>query len=318
MGLPGCKVHSRTKARGFAELCGSGPSEIRGVLRQSTSRVIEARGGERMNGSEGKVVLVTGASSGIGQACAELLSARGHTVYGTSRKPAAEPKGHRMLELDVTRDDSVRSAVDSVLEREGRVDVVVNNAGFALAGAIEDTSLEEAQRQLDTNFFGVLRVCKAVLPGMRARGAGLIVNVSSLGGVVGLPFQGLYSASKFALEGLTESLRQEVAAFGIQVALVQPGDVRTAITDNRVRARGAGSGSVYQEAFEAALRIIEKEERAGAHVDTVARQVLELMTRKPVAVRYAVGHLSQRLLAGTKAVLPSRVFERIVMSYYGL
>ncbi len=268
--------------------------------------------------SAAKVVLVTGASSGIGRTCVELLSARGHTVYGTSRRPSPVSAGHRMLELDVTRDDSVRKAVATVLEEQGHIDVVVNNAGQALAGPIEETSLEEAQHQLDINFFGVLRVCKAVLPAMRARGSGLIVNVSSLGGVVGLPFQGLYSASKFALEGLTESLRQEVAAFGIQVALVQPGDVRTAITDNRVRARGSGTGSVYHEAFEAALRIIEREERAGAHVDTVARQVLELMAGKPVAVRYAVGHLSQRLLAGTKAVLPSRVFERIVMSYYGL
>lgn len=192
-----------------------------------------------MNGA--KVVLVTGASSGIGQACAELLSARGHTVYGTSRKPPPEPARHRMLELDVTRDDSVQKAVATVLEEQGHLDVVVNNAGYALAGPIEDTSIEEARHQLDTNFFGVLRVCKAVLPSMRARGSGLIVNVSSLGGMVGLPFQGLYSASKFALEGLTESLRQEVAPFGVQVTLLQPGDVRTAITDNRVRARGGWS-----------------------------------------------------------------------------
>jgi NAD(P)-dependent dehydrogenase (short-subunit alcohol dehydrogenase family) len=271
-----------------------------------------------MSGSTGKVVLITGASSGIGRACAELLSARGHTVYGTSRKQAPAPTGYRMLEMDVTRDDSVQRAVSTVLEREGHLDVVVNNAGYALAGAVEDTSLEEAQRQLDTNFFGVLRVCKAVLPSMRARGSGLIVNVSSLGGVVGLPFQGLYSASKFALEGLTESLRQEVAAFGVQVALLQPGDVRTPITENRVRAQRCGPDSAYGSAFEAALRIIEKEERAGAPVERVAQEVLALMERKPVAVRYAVGHLSQRLLTSTKAFLPSRLFERFVMSYYGL
>ncbi|KFA90258.1 SDR family oxidoreductase [Archangium violaceum] len=271
-----------------------------------------------MPSTEAKVVLVTGASSGIGQACARLLSARGHTVYGTSRKPGTTLEGGRMLELDVTRDESVRRAVDTVLAESGRIDVVVNNAGFALAGAIEDTSLEEAQRQFDTNFFGVLRVCKAVLPDMRARGSGLIIQVSSLGGVVGLPFQGLYSASKFALEGLTESLRQEVAPFGVRVTLLQPGDVRTPITDNRVRVRQAGPGSSYQEYFEAALGIIEKEERAGVTPEAVAEQVLALMGRRVPEVRSTVGHLSQRVLTATKAFLPSKTFEKMVMSYYGL
>ncbi|QRK06502.1 SDR family oxidoreductase [Archangium violaceum] len=265
-----------------------------------------------------KVVLVTGASSGIGRACAELLSARGHTVYGTSRKPSPAPTGYRMLELDVTREESVQKGVSTVLEEQGHVDVVVNNAGYALAGPIEETSMEEARRQLDTNFFGVLRVCHAVLPSMRARGSGLIVNVSSLGGVVGLPFQGLYSASKFALEGLTESLRQEVASFGIQVTSLQPGDVRTPITENRVRVQRCGPDSPYRSAFETALGIIEKEERAGAPVELVARRLLELVDRKQVGVRYSVGHLSQRLLTSTKAFLPARLFERILMSYYGL
>lgn len=271
-----------------------------------------------MGRSEAKVVLITGASSGIGQSCAELLSARGHTVYGTSRRPAPDGRAWRMLELDVTRDESVQQAVETLLAREGRIDVVVNNAGHALAGAIEDTSLEEARHQLDTNFFGVLRVCKAVLPGMRARGSGLIINVSSLGGAVGLPFQGLYSASKFALEGLTESLRQELAPFGIQATLLQPGDVRTRITDNRLRVRQSGPGSAYHAHFETALRIIEKEERAGAPAEAVAQRVLELMDERSVKVRYSVGHFSQRALVAAKVPLPSRTFERLVMSFYGL
>lgn len=275
--------------------------------------------GERLETREGgRVILITGASSGIGQACAELLSARGHTVYGTRRRPSSAPAGYRMLEMDVTRDDSVQRAVEAVLAEAGHIDVVVNNAGQALAGAVEDTSLEEAQRQFDVNFFGVLRVCKAVLPSMRARGSGLIIQVSSLGGSVGLPFQGLYSASKFALEGLTESLRQELAPFGIQATLVQPGDVRTPITDNRVQARQSGPGSAYRAHFEGVLRIIEREERAGAAPEGVARQVLELVERDSVAVRYTVGHFSQRALAALKAILPSRLFEKLVMNFYGL
>ncbi|MBZ4418734.1 SDR family oxidoreductase [Myxococcus sp. RHSTA-1-4] len=268
---------------------------------------------------QGRVVLITGASSGIGRACAELLSARGHIVYGTSRQPGAEaPPGWRLLEMDVTRDDSVQRAVDVVLAREGRIDVVVNNAGYALAGALEDISVEEAHRQLDTNLVGVLRVCKAVLPSMRERSSGLLVHISSLGGVVGLPFQGLYSASKFALEGLTESLRLEVAPFGIQATLVQPGDVRTRLTENRVKAQRSGPGSAYQAPFETALRTIEAEERAGVPPEEVARTVLELMEGGPVRVRYSVGKLAQRAAVLAKWVLPSRTFEQMVMSLYGL
>ncbi|MCP3102168.1 SDR family oxidoreductase [Myxococcus sp. K15C18031901] len=268
---------------------------------------------------ERSVVLVTGASSGIGEACAELLSARGHTVYGTSRQArAGQPARYAMLELDVTQEDSVRRAVATVLEREGRVDGVVNNAGHALAGALEDTSVEEAWKQLDTNVLGVLRVCRAVLPGMRERRSGRIINIGSLGGVVGLPFQGFYSASKFALEGLTESLRQELEPFGIQAALVQPGDVRTRLTDNRVRAAGSGEGSAYHAAFETVLGIIEKEEREGVPPEDVARCVLSLMEAPSMPVRVSVGKLAQRAAVVAKTVLPAKTFEGVLMSMYGL
>jgi NAD(P)-dependent dehydrogenase (short-subunit alcohol dehydrogenase family) len=265
-----------------------------------------------------QVVLITGASSGIGKACAELLSAQGHTVYGTSRRPSSAPGSYRLLEMDVTRDDSVQRTVEAILAEAGHIDVVVNNAGIALAGAIEDTSIEEARYQLDTNFLGVMRVCKAVLPSMRTRGSGLLVMISSLGGSVGLPFQGLYSASKFALEGLTEALRQELAPFGIQATLVQPGDVRTSITDNRIQTRQSGPGSPYRAHYETALRVIEKEERAGVAPEDVARQVLGLVGRPSVAVRYRVGHFSQRVYAASKALLSSRRFEKLIMSFYGL
>ncbi|MCK8498880.1 SDR family oxidoreductase [Myxococcus fulvus] len=273
-----------------------------------------------MDTSQGsKVVLVTGASSGIGEACAELLSVRKHVVYGTSRRPPrTQSVGYRMLALDVTQEDSVRRAVAELLEREGRLDVVVNNAGHALAGALEDTSVEEAWRQLDTNVLGVLRVCKAVLPHMRERRSGLIINIGSLGGVVGLPFQGLYSASKFALEGLTESLRQEVEAFGIQASLVEPGDVRTRLTDNRVRAAGSRDGSAYREPFEKVLAIIEKEEREGVPAEAVARKVLEVMEAREPDVRYSVGKLSQRAAVVAKTLLPARTFEGLLMSMFGL
>ncbi|MFP2904827.1 SDR family oxidoreductase [Pyxidicoccus sp. 3LFB2] len=271
-----------------------------------------------MSNSRSRVVLITGASSGIGQACAELLGATGHKVYGTSRRPLPDGEHHKMLELDVTRDDSVRRAVEAVLAAEGRIDVVVNNAGFVMAGAVEDVSVEEAKQQLDTNFFGVLRMCQAVLPSMRAQQSGLIVNISSLGGAAGLPFQGLYSASKFALEGLTESLRQEVAPFGIEATLVQPGDVKTRVRENRVKARGSGPDSAYHEAFTKVLQAVEVEEGEGIAPREVAEMVLALTEKRGVRVRYTVGHLSQRAALMAKTLLPSRTFEQMVMSIYGL
>ncbi|WP_164000591.1 SDR family oxidoreductase [Pyxidicoccus caerfyrddinensis] len=271
-----------------------------------------------MSDSRGRVVLITGASSGIGQACAELLGASGHTVYGTSRRPSPDGAHHKMLEMDVTQDDSVQRAVEAVLAAEGRIDVVVNNAGFVMAGAVEDVSIDEARRQLDTNFFGVMRVCKAVLPSMRAQQSGLLVNISSLGGAAGLPFQGLYSASKFALEGLTESLRQEVAPFGIEATLVQPGDVRTRVRENRVKASQSGPGSAYREAFMKVLQAVEVEEGEGIAPEAVARKVLALTEKRGVRVRYTVGHLSQRAALMAKTLLPSRTFEQMVMSIYGL
>jgi NAD(P)-dependent dehydrogenase (short-subunit alcohol dehydrogenase family) len=247
-----------------------------------------------------------------------LLGAEGHTVYGTSRRLTRDGAHHKMLEMDVTQDVSVQSAVDAVLAAEGRIDVVVNNAGFVMAGAVEDVSVEEARQQLDTNFFGVLRVCKAVLPSMRAHQSGLIINISSLGGAAGLPFQGLYSASKFALEGLTESLRQEVAPFGIQATLVQPGDVKTRVRENRVKASQSGPGSAYREAFMKVLRAVETEEGEGIAPQAVAQKVLSLTEKRGVRVRYTVGHLSQRAALMAKTLLPSRTFEQMVMSLYGL
>jgi NAD(P)-dependent dehydrogenase (short-subunit alcohol dehydrogenase family) len=267
-----------------------------------------------------RIVLVTGASSGIGQSCARLFAARGQRVFGTSRRPDGhELEGVEMVAMDVTSDDSVARGVEAVLAAAGHIDVVVNNAGFGLAGSVEDTSLAEAQRQFDTNFFGVLRVCKAVLPSMRARGRGLIINVGSLGGLVGLPYQGLYSASKFALEGLTESLRHELRPFGVQVTIVEPGDIVTPITDNRVFAEAAATpSSPYKASFATALQIIEREERGGASAASVAELVVRVASEREPAIRYTVGRLSQRSSAWGKRWFPASVFENIIRSYYGL
>ncbi|NJK31938.1 MAG: SDR family oxidoreductase [Deltaproteobacteria bacterium] len=272
-----------------------------------------------MSGDERRVVLITGASSGIGQACARLLAAREMRVFGTSRRAdGLAGEAFEGVVMDVCDDGSVTRAVERVLEVAGRIDVLINNAGYALAGAVEDTSITEAQRQLDTNLIGVLRVTKAVLPGMRARGKGLIVNVGSLGGVVGMPFQGVYSASKFALEGLTEALRHELRGFGVWVTIVEPGDVRTQITDNRVIAEGA-AGSEYAGAFEKVMRICEKEEREGPEAMVVAELIGRIVrARGEPRVRYAVGRVGQTVVVWAKRVLPAGVFEWALGVYFGV
>ena len=173
------------------------------------------------------VALVTGASSGIGQATAELLAAHGFTVFGTSRTPIQDKRSYTWLPLDVRSDDSVQAAVQSLLAQAGRIDVLVNNAGYVQFGAIEESSVADAQAQFDTNLFGVIRMVKAVLPVMRQQGSGRIINISSIVGHIAAPYGGLYAASKFALEGLSESLSAEVRQFGVSVSLVEPSYVNT-------------------------------------------------------------------------------------------
>jgi NAD(P)-dependent dehydrogenase (short-subunit alcohol dehydrogenase family) len=175
-----------------------------------------------------KSILVTGASSGIGAAAVARLAKDGHRVIGTSRKAGHKnAEGTEMLELDVTSDASVEACVRTFLERTGRIDVLINNAGYMQTGAIEEVTLEQAHAQFETNYFGIVRMVQAVLPIMRAQKSGLIAATSSLAGLVPLPFWGHYNASKFAVEGLMETLRHELKPFGVQVAMVEPGLIRT-------------------------------------------------------------------------------------------
>ncbi|MCZ6690613.1 MAG: SDR family oxidoreductase [Planctomycetota bacterium] len=264
------------------------------------------------------VVLVTGASSGIGKACAEHLSQLGHRVYGTSRNREVRVSGYEMLRMDVTQERSVSGGIDRILEIEGKLDALVNSSGISMAGAVEDTSIEEAKLQFETNFFGTVRVCKAALPTMRQRQAGTIVNISSVAGIIALPFQALYSASKFALEGFSEALRIEVAPFGIRVVLVQPGDFSTNLTANRVRARASRSNPAYRERFERTLEIMERAEREGPDPACVAILVGKLIRRQAPSLRNPVGMFSQRMAVAAKRVLPAGCFEWLLRKKYEL
>src|SRR5438445_6880771 len=180
--------------------------------------------------SMSQTILVTGASSGIGQATARLLAERGFTVFGTARKPeSAQSQGVTMVALDVRSDDSVRACVEQVVAKAGRLDVLVNNAGYTVTGAAEETSIDEAKAQLETNFFGAVRMVNAVLPAMRKAGAGKIINIGSLAGITAIPFSAFYTASKFAIDGYSEALWHEVRPFGIHVTVLEPGFIHTKI-----------------------------------------------------------------------------------------
>ena len=193
-----------------------------------------------------KVVLITGASAGIGQACADRLHGAGWTVVGASRRVAASlggsgaSAGWQVLRMDVDDDAEVRRGVGRVLEEHGRLDAVVASAGFGVAGPVETTPMHDAKAQLETNFWGVVRVVQCALPSMRQQRSGRLVLISSIGGVIALPFQAFYSASKFALEGYAEALAYEVEPFGIEVTLVEPGNIRTEFTARRQK---VGSGA---------------------------------------------------------------------------
>src|SRR5215831_9940094 len=236
--------------------------------------------------SDPRVVLITGASSGVGQATARLLSQQGFTVIGTSRNVAgAEPiPTVEMLPLEVRADDSVRACVDAVFSRFDRLDILINNAGHELAGALEELSAEEVRDQFETNFFGVVRMVNAVLPFMRQQQRGHIINISSLSGLSAIPFLGIYSASKFALEGYTEALRHEVKPFGIHVSLTEAGFLKTPMMNHRQL--GTSRIAEYDQWRQRALDAIRRHEEKGPGPEAVAETLLDILSSRTPRLRY--------------------------------
>ena len=200
--------------------------------------------------------------------------------------------------------------------RAGRLDAVVNNAGFGFGGAVEDTSIDEAREMFETNFFGMLRVCRAVLPHLRERRAGTIVNVSSLAGLIAQPFVGLYCATKFAMEGATEALRMEVRPFGIHVVMIEPGDTRTGFTANRRPTQASQGSSPYADNMRRALAVIEHDEQTGTSPDAVARLLERILRSRSPRLRYPVASTFQRFAAVARKVMPGGLFERALTHYY--
>ena len=266
-----------------------------------------------------RVVLVTGASSGIGLACATHLAGRGFRVYGTSRRAAAGSPGNvTMLTADVTDDRSVEQAIATVLDREGRLDIVVNNAGMGIAGPVESTSIEQAKGQFEVNFFGAFRVCRAVLPAMRRQRSGYIINIGSIGGLLAIPYQSMYSASKFALEGLSEALRMEVRPFGIRVVIIEPGDHKTALTENRQFTEISIATDAYSPSFEAALLKTAHDEQSGPGPEQIARLLYRIVNQRHPRLRYTIGPIPQRAAVWLKRLTPYSILEYTMRTYYGL
>lgn len=263
-----------------------------------------------------KTILITGASKGIGLAIARHLHAQGHRVIGTSRRPQdADTAGIHLLPLDVTQPDSIRAAVDAALAQAGRIDVLINNAGYDLYGAVEETSSAELSAQMTTNFTGAVELMRAVLPHLRAQGGGRIINLSSIGGLVSLPFNSAYAASKFALEGFSEALRYEVLRHNIYVSLVEPGPVRTDTLDTSIQSTRSDH-PLYAGARQRLIAAMRETGRTSSVTpDQIARVVEQIIASPAPRLRYPVG-LMARLLPLAKGLLPSSVFEGFMLRQF--
>lgn len=267
---------------------------------------------------QSQIILITGASSGFGKFTAQMLSEQGHIVYGTSRKPSENMNNVKMLVVDVTSPLSIRQAVEQIISEQGRIDVLINNAGIGIGGALELATEDEVSKQMNTNFFGVVNMCREVLPVMRKARKGKIINISSIGGVMGIPYQGFYSASKFAVEGYSEALALEVHPFHIKVCLVEPGDFNTGFTDNRNISEQTRLDADYRESFLKSLEIIEKEERNGCHPRKLAAAICKIVARKNPPFRTKAGPLVQVLFAKSKRWLPDSVIQYALRIFYAI
>ncbi len=265
-----------------------------------------------------KVILITGGSSGIGKSIGEYLTERGFIVYGTSRNPKkyADSK-FPILALDVKNTDTIKQTVSAIIENEGRLDVAINNAGAGITGAIEEIPEEEIKANFDTNFFGPINVIKAVLPQMRKQNSGLIINITSIAGYMGLPYRGVYSASKGALELITEAFRMELKGFNIEMTNIAPGDFATNIAVGRYHAPLL-EDSPYKESYGNTLELMNTHVDSGSDPLMMAKAVYKVINTKSPKVHYKVGEFMQKFSIALKRILPDKVYEKLLMNHYKL
>ncbi len=265
-----------------------------------------------------KVILITGASSGMGKVFAQDLAKEGHIVYGAARRTDLlndlSKQGIHTISLDVTDDESMESCVQTILEKEGRIDVLVNNAGYGSYGTIEEVSMEEARRQLDVNVFGLARMTQLVLPGMRKQRSGTIINISSIGGKIATPFGAWYHASKFAVEGMSDSLRLEVAPFGIDVVVIEPGGVKsewaTIAYDNLIKTT---ANTAYKDMADKFRKAFEKTVAKNAEPEVISRLVSKAISAKRPKTRYVGGYMAKPALFFRKW-FGDRTMDKVLLS----
>lgn len=266
-----------------------------------------------------KTILVTGASSGLGLATATALATQGHTVYGAARSiDKVKNASFNTIRMDVTDDVSVQAAVNQILAAEGKIDVLINNAGNGITGPLYAMPVDLAKKQFEVNFFGVVRVSSAVLPHMIENGTGMVINIGSLAGLFGLPYQGLYSASKFAIEGYSESLRMELRNTGVKVAVVNPGDFKTDFTGSREKVPFPLKNEQLEKEFNTAVAAMEKDEGVGANPDVIGKKICQIVASSSPAPRYLIGAFGQTIAVTLKRVLPNGLFEKLMNDHYGI
>lgn len=265
-----------------------------------------------------KVVLITGGSSGIGKSIGEYLAERAFKVYGTSRNPQnySESK-FPILQLDVKKIETIQETIQAIIEKEGRIDVLINNAGAGITGAIEELPEVEIKANFDTNFFGPINVIKAVLPQMRKQHSGLIINITSIAGYMGLPYRGIYSASKGALELITEAFRMELKDFNVKMTNIAPGDFATNIAAGRYHAPLL-KGSPYKKPYGDTLKVMNTHVDGGSNPIMMAQAVLKVINTKKPKVHYKVGAFMQKFSIVLKRILPDKVYEKMLMKHYKL
>lgn len=260
----------------------------------------------------GRVVIVTGGNSGIGKSTAQSLASKGCKVYDFSRRDIA-CDGVIHIGCDVTDEAQVQKAVDTVLAEEGKIDILINSAGFGISGAVEFTTLESAKKQFDVNFFGTVNVTKAVIPVMRKQGIGRIVNISSVAAVAHIPFQTYYSATKAAIESYTCCLANEVRPFGISVTAIQPGDISTGFTD--ARDKSYDGDDVYEGRISRSVAGMEKDERKGMSSDVAGDYIARIALKNRVKPIYAIG-ISYKAISTLCKIFPCGIRNRIIGSLY--
>ena len=265
-----------------------------------------------------KVVIITGASSGIGLAIGRYLVSKSYTVYGTSRNPKTERlEGMQMLSLDVTQPDTITALIHTITQQAGRVDYLINNAGMGITGPLEETPDDEIRRVFETNYFGTLEMIRAVLPVMRKQQSGMIINVTSIAGYMGLPYRGIYSATKGALGITAEAYRMELKQFNIKMTTVAPGDFATNIAAGRYHAPII-KGSAYEKAYANTLKLMDEHVDSGMDPIIMAKVIYNVMQSKNPKVHYRVGYFMQKFSIVLKRLLPDTWYEKLLLNHYKL